>query len=93
MPRLRHSRSASPGRKPNGAGAWRGPSSASPTSAAPATAASEAAPTVSRQSSPPRALTRCGEAEPKVSPPTSRATTKPVSPRSAQPAASFIPTG
>ena len=52
----------------------------------------EAASSVVCQSSPPSALKRCGLAEPSVSAPTSRPTTRPIS-FFAQVEASFIPTG
>ena len=69
-----------------------GPSRTRLISNAAAVALSEAAAIVKRQSSPPKALYRWGDAEPKVSAPTRIATSRPRSPL-AQPAAIFMPTG
>ena len=55
-------------------------------------AETEAVPIVKRQSRPPMALNRCGEAVPRVIAPTSRPTKSPMSPR-AQVETCFMPTG
>ncbi len=75
-----------------GAAATLGPSPTRFMRTAAKRAETEAAARVKRQSMPPRALNRCGVAEPRVSAPTSRPTTRPMSPL-AQVAASFMPTG
>ncbi len=90
-------RHVAPGEE-HGAGieAWRGtrlgPTPARPIAAAAASALSDDAATVGRQSKPPKALNRCGAADPSVSAPTRIPTMSPMSPF-AQVATSFMPTG
>ena len=61
-------------------------------SVAPRPADAEASATVARQFKPPIAFRKCGDAEPNVNAPTSKATSNPIS-FSAQLAAIFMPTG
>jgi hypothetical protein len=77
----------------NGGDAARfGPIPARPIIAAAASAAHDATATGIRQSNPPKALKRCGVAEPSVSAPTRMPTISPMSPF-AHVEASFMPTG
>src|SRR5206468_7483004 len=89
--RADHALNANSGRN-FGAFANFGPTFAKQISVAPRPAHAEANTTVARQFKPPIPFKKCGEAEPKVNAPTSRATSNPMS-FSAQLAAIFIPTG